>query len=449
MDSPEPIIAPEDSRFLEREGLLSEATNNKRKISTVLTTPPTSDTSRSSSSSSGASTTSAISRVTFAGKEVESIEIPTHIESATTYEWLGFTAAKAAELYQWFTEVPDDDQLKDFYYVAEFQLTWSKVEDAYTESDDWRACMDGLGINQTLQDAILNPEYEEIRFTQSCKFWLLDTMGDKYSFLLDMPERIRDGTATMHSIRERAKRRKPAASFSQSSSLATPATPPQAGDDSGVSMPTSSATPSAPAVATTVETPLSLPGHTTLWRAGTLSGATSFYDIATQKIDLYAISMSPGDFCGPIRRTYWTPQKETAERYARFAMSRKDFEPAAILQVFVPDSFLATLKIAEVWFGDDWKKLIWASRKIKEFPPELQELESSDVLVGHVASGINNKFTKLKGPELIKERALLMVCIGGEWKRAVQWVFQSAKARQGFERECRGKVYIHRIGPIP
>ncbi|KAF3181113.1 hypothetical protein TWF106_008940 [Orbilia oligospora] len=50
--------------------------------------------------------------------------------------------------------------------------------------------MDNIGISSRLKTAILLPEYEIIRFTSSCEFWLLDSVECIYRTLESLTERF-------------------------------------------------------------------------------------------------------------------------------------------------------------------------------------------------------------------------------------------------------------------
>jgi hypothetical protein len=50
--------------------------------------------------------------------------------------------------------------------------------------------MRAMGINQKLRGTILLPEFDDIRFTATCKYWVLDAMKICYGALKDMDHRL-------------------------------------------------------------------------------------------------------------------------------------------------------------------------------------------------------------------------------------------------------------------
>ena len=198
--------------------------------------------------------------------------------------------------------------------------------------------------------------------------------------------------------------------------------------------------------------PASIAGYTMLWRSGSKDKAETFYNPKTKEISMNAIASFPGDFSGETRLVYWTPQKETANRYASFAKLRSASSELCMIQVAVPDSFTDSISRKYLWSDesrqptDEWKKLIWYSRKGKTFPKELDHLYQTDLLVGHIASGIHAKFERMSDYTHIRESDLLTVTISGEERRAVQWVFYTAPAKADFVEHCKDKIWLHNLG---
>lgn len=191
-----------------------------------------------------------------------------------------------------------------------------------------------------------------------------------------------------------------------------------------------------------------------IWRAGSRKKAEDFYNQETRQIDLAAIFTCPGDFSSLKAVAYWTPQKETANRYAQWCKQKTPVSEIVFIQVAVPESFIDSLVTEYLWCGDrqkptdTWKKLIWYSRRGKMVPVELDYLDEKDLLIGHISSGIHKKVEHLKDHTKIGERDVLSVKIDGEERKAVQWVFNTTKAMRAFARTCVGKVWIHSAGHL-
>ncbi|KAJ5382700.1 hypothetical protein N7517_000611 [Penicillium concentricum] len=173
------------------EGLLGPATNSKRTISvTALSSPAT---SRSSSSSNLIDRTSF--SATFVNVSQDEIELPQEMESGETYEFIGFNEETASKLWDQYVSRPIDDPLDslDFEFMdyARSQVKNSTVPDVLSITDDWTPTMAALGIGQCLQQSILHPDFDDVRATASCKFWLLDSIEMAFKTLEGLNSQLR------------------------------------------------------------------------------------------------------------------------------------------------------------------------------------------------------------------------------------------------------------------
>lgn len=419
-----PILSEDVARFFEEEGLMTAIINNKRKISTSTISPPSSLPSRSISASSPTKPKISPESFTasFVREEAEEIEIPADLRSLETYAFLGFDDATAASLWERYISKPAD-MPASFFDFAFWQIDENPTPDATCASDDWDLCLRSLGTNDKLRTAILLPEFEDLRYTASCKYWVLDAIETTYETLETMNETMRLEAARLYRAKSRPGHQAP-------SGAPTPI------------MATSSAAPSA------------IDKHTMIWRAGSRQKAENFYNQMTSQISLEAISTVPGDFSGTRRVAYWTPQKETADRYAQWCKHKTSASEIAFIQVAVPESFTDSLATEYLWCGDRqkptdaWKKLVWHSRRGLMVPDELDHLDEKDLLIGHIASAIHTKYEHLKDHTQIGEHDVLTVKIDGEERKAVQWVFNTKKAMRGLAQTCVGKVWIHSAGHL-
>jgi hypothetical protein len=138
-----------------------------------------------------------------------------------------------------------------------------------------------------------------------------------------------------------------------------------------------------------------------IWRAGDRGRSEAFYNQVTQEIDLSAISTMPGDFSSFQKLAYWTPEKETADRYTQWTKHKVPDSEIVMMQVAIPESLLKTLTVYYLWQDerllpkDEWKKLVYYSRRGKYLPMELRHIEQRDLLIGHISSGVHRKFEQL------------------------------------------------------
>ncbi|KAK2737855.1 hypothetical protein FQN55_000865 [Onygenales sp. PD_40] len=431
MEPPIRVISPEVAAFFEAENLMSLPARGKRLISTsALSTP-------------SATGTASPSLAADAPQEaVNDIEIPENLNSLETYAFIGFNNATAAKLWNIFCATPQDSP-DDFMDHARFQIEKTGVEDATCLSDDWVGVMDALGINNTLQPAILLPEFSDLRSTASCKFWLLDTMEASYATLRGLNDNLRMKQA----IRQRAK-----VVLERRDSISGRSPPPGIGADYTSSM-AASIEPT-PTVTFAGEAPLTLDNHRMIWRGCTKIAAEEFCGTDSTPLKMGAVSTLPGDFSGERKVAYWSPQKETADRYAQWLKHKLPISEIAIVQVAVPEDMIRHLSVNYLWSdgsaeeSDTWRKVVWYSRRGEELPGDICHLESKDLWIGHIASGKHVKYENMKDHNQIKPSDVLTVEIDGAWRKAIQWVFYTRSARDKFCESCAGKVWIRPFGPL-
>jgi len=473
-----PILSEDVARFFEEEGLMTVIINNKRKISTSTISPPSSLPSLRTSASS--STEREISpesfTASFVREEAEEIEIPADLRSLETYAFLGFDDATAASLWERYINTPAD-MPASFLDFAFWQIDENPTPDATSASDDWDLCLRSLGINDKLRTAILLPEFEDLRYTASCKYWVLDAIETTYETLETMNEKMRLEAARLRRAKSRPGHQAPSMASPKGRKPRTDplpalvaASPPSSTIETFGDAPSHVGGPSHVSPATTTQktnpgTPTSIMAtssaassaivkHTMIWRAGSRQKAENFYNQMTSQISLEAISTVPGDFSSTRRVAYWTTQKETADRYAQWCKHKMSASEIAFIQVAVPESFTDSLATEYLWCGDRqkptdaWKKLIWHIRRGLMVPDELDYLDEKDLLIGHIASGIHKKIEHLKDHTQIGERDVLTVKIDGEERKAVQGVFNTKKAMRGFAETSVGKVWIHSAGHL-
>ncbi|MCJ1365847.1 hypothetical protein MMC16_004972 [Acarospora aff. strigata] len=471
------ILSEEVARFLEEEGLVTPVMNNKRKISTSSLSPHSSLPSRSLSTASCTDLEVSPESFTasFVSQEAENVEVPANLRSRETYAFLGFDEETATRLWERYISKPAD-MPASFFDFAFWRIDESTTPDASSASDDWDSCLRAHGTNDKLRTAILLPEFADLRYTASCKYWIIDAMKMGYEALEAMDERMRLEAASIQRAKSRPGHKSPSMASPRGRKTKTdwiPAplddspsshetNPPvdhfsQTGGPSvvppSISLQTTNSETPTPIVATLSFSPSAIDRHTMIWRAGSRQKAENFYDRLTHNISLEAISTSPGDFSGTRHVAYWTPQRETADSYAQWSKHKMDISEFAIIQVAVPGNLINSLSTEHLWFGDhdkptdQWKKLVWHGRKGLRLPKEIRYLEEKDLLIGHIAmSGIHREYEQMVDSTRIRESDVLTVKVNSEERKALQWIFNTYKATDGFEEHCSGKVWIHGVG---
>lgn len=392
------------------------------------------------------------------------VEIPAVLKSLETYIFIGFDAATATSLWHRYVHYADEVQ-GDFFDFALWHIEYSDVEDSTSGHDDWNECMRRLGINEKLRIAIMMPEYEDIRYTATCKFWVKDALKMNYEALEELEDELRMTAARIQHSKKVPQSRKAPSSLLPSSpslidsvprpSLSAPPSDLAIGKVKPTAIPSSvEDDESATVVASATVAPVAIPGYTILWRAGSKHSAEAFYNRQTKTINLLAISTSSGDFNASRNVAYWTPQKETADRYAQWTKHKADVSYITIIQVAVPEAFTSTLDTEYLWIGDRdctedlWRKMIWHCRRGVDIPKEIRYIYNKDLLIGHIATGIHSKYERMDHYNQIDEKDVLKVEVNGEERRSAQWVFHTERARDGFTEHCRGRVWIHNLGRL-
>lgn len=454
MDNNRPTLSAEVSRFFESERVLGPISGNKRKISAATISPPS---SRSSSDSAASVLASGQASASYGDSPTKEVDIPVSLRSVESYEFLGFTRARAEALWRLYLAPRLPGMEDDFDDFARWHIEHPTGEDPTSAQDDWDGYMRGLGINDELRTAVLLPEYDDVRYTASCKFWLLETIRIKWGVLKGLEDTLRMEQARIQRSRkdEQLKPRPKAAPPSQTSPSGRkpPTQQPLAVASSSSTRPAQVSDPPrqdvkgqpAPEVATAAAPPLPRDGHTFLWRGGWLDDHKRFYNEQTGAVKLDAIRSWPGDFSGITRLPYFTPQLETARRYGKYLMQRTHVANISIAQVAVPSPWIESLNVRYLWVGGQdqvWEKVIWYSRRGERLPKDLAYIKQTALLIGHVASGVHAKFTHMDSYEDIRQRDVMTVTVDGEECKALQWVFQTDEAQEEFENKCRGKVRL-------
>lgn len=114
--------------------------------------------------------------------------IPVSLISYETLIYVGLSEAKATELWtSWLAQGPRRETdvgglistFKDFI-VGSFE---NRVDAISEDVQEWRACLNECGIAVDVQEAILDPDFEYICFSESCLYWVKDTFQMRYAGL--------------------------------------------------------------------------------------------------------------------------------------------------------------------------------------------------------------------------------------------------------------------------
>ncbi|EEP77351.1 predicted protein [Uncinocarpus reesii 1704] len=346
------------------------------------------------------------------GPHIHVVSPDVALKSLETYELIGFDTDTATKMWKSFVHAPEDDDAPDteFLDYARFQIEHTGVRDIDSLSDDWEEAMKRIGINASLRSSIMMPEFEDLRATLPASTGSLKL--SKFA-----RQHIKKISGHQPSYKEESA--------------------------------------SAPAPASTAQgAPLALDRCTMIWRACSRSSAEEFTNTDPSYLNLNPMSSAPGDFSGYTRLASWTPQKETADRYATWLRYKVPIAEIAIIQVAIPETLIKSLSVAYLWSNgapseaDRWRKIVWTSRRAQTIPRDLFDLERVDLWIGHIASGRYCNFVTMKDPSEIKDSDVLNINIDNTATKAIQWVFYTSHARDVFCKGCAGKVWVHGLGRL-
>ncbi|KAI0381512.1 hypothetical protein F5Y04DRAFT_280590 [Hypomontagnella monticulosa] len=121
--------------------------------------------------------------------------IPVLFESQATLKYIGCTDETAARIWwEWGTwrngrKTEDEDAVHGTLFIefAVLRLTRKTSIDVDADCEDdrtWRNCLTECGINAEVQETIMDPMFKELRLTESCFFWIKDTIKLRYRELV-------------------------------------------------------------------------------------------------------------------------------------------------------------------------------------------------------------------------------------------------------------------------
>ncbi|KAF3318557.1 hypothetical protein TWF173_006583 [Orbilia oligospora] len=287
---------------------------------------------------------------------------------------------------------------------------------AINEKDGWKEYMDELGISTGLKTTILLPEYENVRFTASCEFWLIESVREAYRALESLAQQFEE-SVKFFQYPEHGKDGKSEGTTEQPSTNVSPV-------------------------------PEGL--RTKLYRASTLERATRFYIHQTGEINEYHFATLRGDLSGTEPVTYWTPQKVVADIYAGYLKRRIPIAQIIITEVEFSEELAASVDLVSLWgtieggdkINPSFQEYTWSCRKGIDYriPHYLKYLEDVDVIISNILSLKDIEYRERDSWKEIQPSDLVRIKIDGEDRLGIQWAFKSEEAQLAFEEHCRGKI---------
>lgn len=110
------------------------------------------------------------------------------LHTRDTIEFVGFDSATAQSIWDRWTSMPSSIQCLHPFTTFLTAHVESKGWDAECESDDYRACFEAYGLEQSLIDRLTDSRYLQIRTTQSASHWAREIIESRYEILEDSQE---------------------------------------------------------------------------------------------------------------------------------------------------------------------------------------------------------------------------------------------------------------------
>ena len=395
------LIDKDEISLLEAQGLLSAPHNGIRAISSSIIFPWSSSSSENPPISTD-----------------HMVEIPEYLISEASLRFMGLSEEGSATIWRHWLRLGEN---WPFDFISEVRK-WLRYypDDAEGYEDDWDGVMMGMGVGRPLIEAILAPEYSDIRTTASAKYWVLDSISIAWSSL----------EAIQHASSIRAQK------LRQSTDPTTQ-----------VSVP-----PSTPDLREGLLPPSTLkseqaPDTTILYKGINIEKAKGINIVTGDNHISSLATYPPTDFVGyPAAIFSFNLDLNVAEKYCAYARKRHTLQPTCIVQMAVPNSLFEQLNPVIIKFGNDWKQLVWHSRAQKALAKEIKHLERRPLYIGDICQSHCQSITRLSSWEDMTEDNLMYTEEEVEdpstkeevliKKAATQYVWRGDDIQETLEQQC-------------
>ncbi|PHH80950.1 hypothetical protein CDD80_5160 [Ophiocordyceps camponoti-rufipedis] len=277
------------------------------------------------------------------------VPIPITTESEATLRYLGFDEHTAARLWdRWQACSMPEFGCKEFSSFPDLFASTIGTEDCrqynntWSEDDGlWYECMDYMGLSTEFQQAIMDPDFRTIRLSQSCYYWVNNTIDMRWNNLLSV---------RMASLHRASQLEKGSPPQHKSTICRAPLVSPFTAM-------------SKPALKTAHGDSDSLP----LFKAVDLNEVESMLNDTGDTLDKsffdgYSARYAVGDFCDSSGNRHFITDRDVAVMEASYIRRRQMVKSAAVAHITVdlhslwdlPDDKIYTL----YWPREDWKEVV-------------------------------------------------------------------------------------------
>ncbi|CAK7212824.1 hypothetical protein SEUCBS140593_001638 [Sporothrix eucalyptigena] len=364
------------------------------------------------------------------------------------------------------------------FVVGRVVPTYAVDVDSRHDDDAWAACLDACGVNDALKTAIMDPTFRCIRQTESCRWWLRDTLTMRYAGLeeiqrasLQRATDIRlaiddtDGTITLGGRENNRRSGAPGKSRSSAQSAATPSHHRQL----SLSEVQQAA---APGVSKrhwsrdTANEVANKPNHVILYKGMDQARLDGFWrqnadannnhdddddgDLGNWRVETL-LSFPPTNFSGQHALFYFMPDARVAEYYAAYAKRRSSCESVVVVAVTIKTADLHELeemndetgaaKTFRLYYpSPHWKQLVWRSKNARAFPKPLRKYRDAVLLIGTATKGAQRSFQSMATWEEITSDNVLRIPESNP-NPAIQYVFHAETGGEFLRKSAQFEVF--------
>ncbi|KAB8664804.1 hypothetical protein FH972_026231 [Carpinus fangiana] len=352
-------------------------------------------------------------------------DFPVRLISMEALQFVGFRVEAAESIWHDWIQCPDEAKggLYDLMWFGKQHIRETR-RNAFDRAEDWASVLGAYGLKDEFITAVLNPDFEEIRLTQSCQFWAFDTIDLRFRSLGQLKRK------SQYRLQQRkSKQSKMEQPLAESSSS------PKKTSSTDSSFPV-------PLTALTSTHPAEMLGHTLLWKGLDVERVKDLLNSDGTTNDLGCmVSLPRGDFNSRTLGYYFTKEKDVAEQYAAFAKARSSSGNSitvCLVAVIVSHDFIKSIpedRKKELWYGESdktWSEYVWHCRLGHIIPSHLRHISAADLIEGSVAGCGQRQIEKLNSYQDISNNHLLSRGrqSGTPRGNATQWFFSN---NQDFE----------------
>ncbi|EKJ79532.1 hypothetical protein FPSE_00217 [Fusarium pseudograminearum CS3096] len=345
--------------------------------------------------------------------------IPDRLFSQAAIQYCGFNQIQAARLWERWEGIqrePDDHPAKVECTFLEILTCFINDSNDVWIGDDtvWIRCMEHWGIATEMQDAIMDQRFKRLRMTRTCVQWIHNTIELRY-------------TGLEHFLQFSSCK---ALCCDHSSNLGLDQKPQGGIQDTHRKFPSDySGETLSPAV------DVAFPGMTALYKATSEPRVCSrilnpFLDSEGNLERVEALDTPPpSDFSALSSTPYFGTSLQTAHVHAAYLKRRDNrCQEVAVVRLCIPNAAFQSLnstQIVQAHFpSDDWKKLVWHSKRSLS-NKELLRFRRATVVVGSVAGKPGKAFQKLESWKDITEEHVSTIGTYKDGEPDVQYGFIS------------------------